>query len=156
MSFVFKCKKYVVKKYLSWLPVVLLTLSVTNYSQKKVCPSLEKTISKTISFAVYKSNSYTSKIYNNTSAQLQITIEKVSDKKHTVIWGKTFDAKLLKHYPDLKNALLQKVTVPDVACKKERLEISYTLTYNSNCSELHIQGDTIVVCTADSKIHIGV
>src|SRR3954467_7927731 len=102
------------KNYLLWLPVTLIGLSAAVYSPIRRSTAPEKTESKSISFAVYKGNSYTSEVYNNTSVKLHITIEKVRGENRRVVWDKTFDAKLLKEYPALENALSQKVIVPDV------------------------------------------
>jgi len=143
------------KKYLLWLPLVSLILGVTIYSQKKECLGVEKTASKSISLTIYKSNTYASKIYNSTSVKLQITIKKISDKNHTIVLSKNFDEKLLKHYPDSKNALFQKVIVSGAFDKKEHLEVSYILSYNSNGSELQMHNDTII-CDSDSKLDISI
>src|SRR3954452_18165722 len=102
------------KNYLLWLPVTLVGLSAAVYSPVRRSAAQEKTENKSISFAVYKSNSYTSEVYNNTSVKLHITIERVGGENRRVVWDKTFDAKLLKEYPALENALSQKVIVSDV------------------------------------------
>ncbi len=130
------------KKYLIWLPVVVVVMGAAMYQPVKEAMT-EKPFDKNISFAVYKGNTYASEIYNSTSAKLHITIEKVSGRKRTIVWSKTFDAKLLKQYPSLEHALFQTVTVPKVI-GNDRLEITYTLTYNSNGSELQMQNGTIV------------
>jgi hypothetical protein len=138
------------KKYLLWLPVVLLVLSAAIYGYEKRSAAAQKIVNKSISFAVYKGNNYTSEIYNNTSAKLHILIEKVRGKSRTIVWDKTFEAKLLKEYPALENALSQKVTIPNVLDNKEHLEVTYTLTYNSNGSELQMQSGTVVYGVSDN------
>jgi hypothetical protein len=143
------------KNYLLWLPVTLIGLSAAVYSPVRRSAAQEKTENKCISFAVYKGNSYTSEVYNSTSVKLHITIEKVRGENRRVVWDKTFDAKLLKEYPALENALSQKVIVPDVHDKKEHLEITYTLLYNSKGSELQMQSDTVVYGASD-KIDISI
>ncbi len=143
------------KKYLLWLQVLWLVLGAAIYSQKEESTASENAVNKSVSFAVYKSNNYASEIYNNTFAKLHITIEKVSGKNRRIVWDKTFDAKLLKDYPDLENALSQKVTVPNVLNNKEHLEVTYTLTYNSNGSELQMQSGTVVYGASD-KVDISI
>jgi hypothetical protein len=143
------------KKNLLWLPVIVLVLVAAVYSPVRRSAAQEKTENKSISFAVYKSNNYTSEVYNKTSVRLHITIEKVSGKNRRIVWDKTFDAKLLREYPALDNALSQKVTVPNVLDKKEHLEVTYTLLYNSNGSELQMQSGTIVYGTSD-KVDISI
>ena len=143
------------KKYLLWLPIAWLVFGAAIYSTEKGSITSEKTVNKNISFAVYKGNNYASDIYNNTSAKLHITITKVRGTNRTVVWDKTFDAKLLKQYPSLENALTQQVTVPNVLDAKERIEVTYTLTYNSNGTELQMQNDTEVYGATD-KLDISI
>jgi len=143
------------KKYFLWLPVALFVSGSAIYSPVQRGAERERTENKSISFAVYKGNSYTSDIYNKTSVKLHIIIEKVRDKNRVVVWDKTFDAKLLKEYPGLENALSQKVIVPNVLDKKEHLEVTYTLLYNSNGSELQMQSGTIVYGSSD-KVDISI
>jgi len=114
-----------------------------------------KTVNKNLSFAVYNSNAYTSAAYNNTSAEVHITVEKVSTSgKHTIVWDKKLDSKSLSQYPSLKNALEQNVTIPNVNQKKEYLAVHYTLTYNSKGSELQMWESTIVKENNSEKVEI--
>lgn len=143
------------KKYLVWLPVAWLVFGAAIYSTGKENTATEKTVNKNIAFAVYKGNNYTSDVYNNTSAKLHITITKVRGTNRTVVWDKTFDAKLLKQYPSLENALTQQVTVPNVLDKKEYVEVTYTLTYDSNGTQLQMQNGTVVYGSND-KLDISI
>jgi hypothetical protein len=132
------------KKNLLWFLVLVLILGATIYRPFKEVMTQEKPVDKSISFAVYKGNNYASDVYNYTSAQVHITVEKVGSKKRSIVWEKTFDAKLLKQYPSIEKALLQNVTIPNVFDGKEHLEVTYTLTYISNGSQLQMQNGTIV------------
>ena len=143
------------KKYLLWLPLAWFGFGAAIYTTTKVTPAPEKTVNKNISFAVYKGNNYASDVYNNTSAKLHIIITKVRGNSRSVVWDKTFDAKLLKQYPSLENALTQSVTVPNVLDKKEHLEVAYTLTYDSNGTELQMQNGTVVYGNSD-KLDISI
>jgi hypothetical protein len=110
---------------------------------------------KDISFAVYKSYSYKSKAYKNSSAQVHIVIEKINTYgQQTIVWEKTMDAKSLSKYPTAENALKQNVTVHNVNKKKEYLVVNYTLVYNSNGSELKMQDTTIIKNNNSGKINI--
>lgn len=129
------------KKYLLWLPVVMIIGAAIFQPVKEAIT--EKPVNKSISFAVYKGTAYASDIYSNTSAQLHVTIEKVQGCNRTEVWSKSFDAKLLKQYPSPEQAMLQTVTVPKVF-GKERLEITYTITYNSGGTELQMQNAAFV------------
>ena len=108
-----------------------------------------------ISFVVYKSNSYKSDVYRNSSAQVHIVIEKIDTYgQQTTVWEKTMDAKSLSKYPTAENALKQNVTVCNVNEKKEYLVVNYTLIYNSKGSELQMHDATVVKNTNSGKINI--
>ena len=154
MFALYMTNRLVMKKHLLWLPVVLLVLGAAIYKPVKEAIE-EKPVDKSISFAVYKGTNYASDVYNYTSARVHITVEKVSGKNRTIVWNKTFDAKLLKQYPSIQNALAQKVTVSNVFDKKEHIEVTYTLTYNSNGSELQMQGGTVVLGKSE-KVDISI
>jgi hypothetical protein len=114
-------------------------------------------VNKNISFAVYKGSSYASGIYNNTSAQVHIIVEKVNTKgQRTTVWDKTLDSKNLSQYPSAENALKQNVTIPGVNQKKEYLVVHYTLTYNSKGSELQMQDNTVVKDSNSDKVDISI
>jgi hypothetical protein len=142
------------KKYVLWLPALIIIGAAMCQPVKEAMKG--KPVDKSISFAVYKGTAYSSDIYNNTSAQLHVIIEKVKGGRHTQVWNKTFDARLLKQYPSLEQAMFQTVTVPKVFCK-EQLEITYTITYNSNGSQLQMQHAALVSGSAlTDKLNISI
>jgi len=145
------------KKHLLWLSVAVVVLVAAMHKEVSEITNPAKPVEKSISFAVYKGSNYASDVYNSTSAQVHITIEKVSAKSRTTVWEKTFDAQSLKQYPSLQNAMSQTVKVPNVFDSKEHLEVTYTLTYNSKGSELQMQNETVVSNdTRSSKLYIGI
>src|SRR6476620_9094324 len=97
-------------KILTWLPAVMVLGAVMYIPVKEATET--KTVNKNLSFAVYKNSAYTSGVYNNTSAQVHIIVEKVSTSgKHTIVWDKTLDSKSLSRYPSVENALKQNITI---------------------------------------------
>src|SRR5438046_2374698 len=115
-------------KFLIWLPAVMVLGTIMYKPVKEATES--KVVSKNISFAVYKGSSYTSGVYDNTSAQVHIIVEKVNTRgQHKIVWDKTLDSKSLSQYPSAENALKQTVTIPNVNQKKEYLLVHYTLIY---------------------------
>ena len=140
-------------KFLIWLPTVMV-LGTVMYKPVKEATEV-KTVNKNISFVVYKSNPYTSGVYNNTSAEVHIIVEKVNTKgQRTIVWDKTLDSKCLSEYPSVGNAVKQTVTIPNVNQKKEYLEVHYTLTYNSKGSELQMWESTVVKENNSEKVDI--
>jgi len=116
----------------------------------------EKPVDKSIAFSVYRANAYTSDVYDQTSAQVHIVVEKVSRHTRTVVWDKIMDPKLLKQYPTIEQAMSQKITIP-VRDRKEHLEVRCFLIYNSKGSELEMQDVTTVTAGQKSgKLEIGI
>lgn len=141
-------------KYLAWLPVMMI-ISGSLYKPVKEARE-EKPANTSISFAVYKSNSYISEAYKNTSAQVHIIVEKVTRKGTAVVWDTVLDSKKLSDYPSLAKAQYQKITIPGIDPKKEYLQVRYTLTYNSKGSELQMQDGALVSSNGTSKLNIGI
>ena len=140
-------------KYLVWLPALMVLGAVMYKPVKEATES--KLVNKNISVEVYKGSSYTSGIYNNTSAQVQIIVEKVNTKgQHTIVWDKTLDSKYVNQYPTAENALKQNITILGINEKKEYLVVHYTLTYNSKGSELQMWESTIVKENNSEKVEI--
>ena len=131
------------KKYLTRLPAVLLFGGTMWVNAKTTTQSNIE--NKDISFVVYKSNSYKSDVYKNSSAQVHIVIEKINTYgQQTLVWEKTMDAKPLSKYPPVQNAFKQNVTVHNVNDQKEYLVVGYTISYNSKGSELQMHNATVV------------
>jgi hypothetical protein len=94
-------------------------------------------------------------VYDNTSAEVHIIVEKVNTSgKHTIVWDKKLDSKSVSEYPSVENALKQNITVHNVNQKKEYLEVYYTLTHNSKGSELQMWESTIVRDNNSEKLDI--
>jgi hypothetical protein len=139
------------KRNLLWLALTILASGIAIASLEPLKAALKETpVEKTISFSLYKGSNYASKIYNCSSAQIYITLEKVRSTTRTVVWDTTFDTKLLSKYPSAKKALSQKVTIQNVIENKEHLEINYVLTYNSNGSIIKIPSGSFVLDGLDT------
>ena len=140
-------------KLLTWIPAVMVLGAVIYKPVKEATES--RLVDKNISFAVYKGSSYASGIYNNTSAQVHMIVEKVNTKgERTIVWDKTLDSRCLSQYPSAENALKENITIHNVNQKKERLVVYYTLTYNSKGSELQMQDGAIVSDYTSGKVDI--
>jgi hypothetical protein len=140
-------------KYLTCLPAVILLGGIMWVQAKKATQS--NLANKDISFAVYKLQSYKSRVYENTFAQVHIVVEKINTRgEHTIVWEKSMNAKSLSKYPTIENALQQNVVVPNVNEKKEYLVVDCTLIYSSKGSELQMHDETIINNNKSGKINI--
>jgi hypothetical protein len=138
------------------LATLLVAFALTTYKAVKQATET-KLENKNISFSVYKNSSYTSPVYNSTSAQLHIIVEKVNTKgQHTIIWDKIMNAKELSEYPSIENAVKQNITVHNINQKMEYIVVDYTITYNSEGSELQMHDATVVSDNNSSRVAISI
>jgi hypothetical protein len=141
------------KKKLLWLGVILM---ISGVGFAAFLPLFKKAkeipVTKTVSFSLYKGSNYNSKAYKESSAQIDIIIEKVSTENRTKIWDTTVDAKLLSKYPLFKKAISKTVIIPGIYESREHLEISYILIYNSNGSILTMPGEKHILTNANVEI----
>ena len=114
-----------------------------------------KPVSKNINVEVYKTASYISPAYANATASLEVTVVRVRGNKRDTAFQHTFMPKELKDYPASDRPMVQKITVPNVNDRKEKLEIYYRLTYNSKGSILNfLNTTTIGKGQQTGKLHI--
>ncbi len=127
------------RNHLIWMPASLIVLATALIQPTIEIMESKKTVSKTISFDMYKGKTYETGVYDNTFAQVRIVVEKVSKKGRTTVWEKTYDAKQLKQFPSMGNAIPQTITVNGIAEKREHLEVNYYLTYDTKGSLFELQ-----------------
>jgi hypothetical protein len=130
-------------KYSSWMAAFILGLGIMSYKPVKEA-IMTKPVEQAFTLAIYKDLDYSSDAYNYTYAQVHITVEKLNGSKSIVELDTTFDNQLLKNYPTIENAQLQKVTIPKVFANKEEVIVTYVLTYNSNGSLLQMQNSKVL------------
>jgi hypothetical protein len=142
-------------KHLAWLPAFIILAAVIYRPVKETAET--KLVNKNISFTVYKSSSYTSVVYNNTSAQVNIIVEKVNTKgQHQIVWDKKLAQKYLSEYPVAENALKQNITISNLDGKKEYLLVQYIVTYNSKGSELQMHSSTVLTANNTGNVDISI
>jgi hypothetical protein len=148
------------KKQLLFIALALIATIITiifvekNTSTESVTVN---TVNENVSLVVYKSADYTSTAYNNASAQLHVTIEKVNPAgENTIVWDKTFDAKYLSQYPSVEDAIKQNVEINNIRAKNEYLVVKYDIIYNSQGSELQMQNNVIIKDDSSGNISISI
>ena len=131
------------KKRLIIIAAALIFLSGSGffYAQQTTA---EKPISKSIDVQVYKTASYVSPAYANTTATLEVTVVRVKNGKRDTAWQHSFQPTELKDYPTSDKPLTQKITIPNVNDKKETLEVYYKVSYNTQGSILNSWNATLV------------
>jgi hypothetical protein len=102
------------------------------------------TVSKNINVEVYKNASYISPAYKNTFATLQVTVVRVNGKERDIVWQHTYKPTELKDFPGVDKPMTQKISIPNVNDKKEKLEIYYQVSYNSQGSVLNLLNTAVI------------
>ncbi|HVX52075.1 MAG TPA: hypothetical protein VHB48_18090 [Chitinophagaceae bacterium] len=129
----------------SYLLEILLGISLPLaifHTQVSKIFTAEKPVSKQISLSIAREASYTSKVYDNSRASVRVVIFKVKNKKQVILWDKTYDTLQLRDYPTLGNALHNSVTVSNIVDSKEKLYVTYMITYNTNGSLVTVEDGT--------------
>ncbi|HRI20053.1 MAG TPA: hypothetical protein PLA68_03840 [Panacibacter sp.] len=138
------------KRYFLIFATLTVFATALFFNNIKAVISPETPVSKEINLAVATDNNYTSAVYKDALAKVQIAIIKVSGNKQTIVWDKTYDNLPLQKYPELTNAFIQNIKVPNILDSKEKLYISYKVTYNSKGSVLQVANGS-AVSTGDSE-----
>lgn len=121
------------------LPAAIFHTNIANWF------SAEKAVSKKISVSIARDTNYNSNVYDMSKASVHVIIFKVKDHKQIVLWDKTYDTLPLKNYPTLNNAIHNEVTVSNIADRKEKLYVTYIVTYNTKGSIMHIENGTALL-----------
>jgi hypothetical protein len=118
-------------------------------------PPKEVSVSKNIDVEVYKTSSYVSPVYAKSTAQLEVTVVRIKNNRKDTVWQHSFQPTELKDFPESDNPLLQKITIPNVNDRKEKLEVYYKVTYDSKGSILNYWNiTTIGQGQQTGKLHI--
>jgi hypothetical protein len=123
---------------------ILLGLSLTAIFHTMLTNvfTAEKPVTKQISYSIARDISYNQQAYDKAVATVHVVIFKVRDHKQIVLWNKNYDATPLKNYPVTASALQQTVTVNNILEGKEKLYVTYTITYNTKGSTIQIENGT--------------
>lgn len=144
------------KKHLLWLPIVLVIIAA--FTTKTVINTNKvKPVDKQVQLTIYSKNDYTASVYDEALASINVTVTKVKGSSRIVVWQKTFNAIPLKSYPTIGNAFTQQVNIPNVMDTKEKLEVTYSITYDSKGSVLKFVNGEILpkgVTKDNLMIHI--
>jgi len=105
----------------------------------------ELPVSKTINLQIARDTNYNQSVYDMSKASIHVVIFKVKENKQIVLWEKDYDTMPLKNYPTLQNALHDNVTVGNILDRKEKLYVTYTITYNTNGGIMHLENGTALL-----------
>jgi len=102
----------------------------------------EKAVNKEISVSIARDSTYDAQVYDMALATVHLVVFKVSNHKQVVLWDKTYDTMQLKKYPTIGSAFRQTVRVRNIWDRKEKLYVTYTVTYNNNGCIMKLENGT--------------
>ncbi len=117
----------------------------------------EQPVSKEINLAISSSSDYSSAAYKEAKASVHVLITKVEGATQTVVSDKVYNEMALNKVPTNGNAINSKIVIPNVFNKKEKLVVTYTITYDSRGSIVQLCNDTIASDKSNTEkieIHI--
>ncbi len=117
----------------------------------------EKPVSKEINVAISSRGDYSSTAYSDAKASVHVVIVKLEGNKQTVVSDKVYNDMQLSQVPANGNSINSRFIVPNVFNKKEKLLITYTISYNSQGSIVQLYNGTYLSDKSNSEkieIHI--
>jgi hypothetical protein len=130
------------KKLSIFLPILFVVTLV--FANKLFSGSTSNMVNKKIDLAIYTDNNYSSAAYNNSLAQVEVTVTRVNGNSSYTALTKTYDEKQLKQFATEKNAETDLVNIQDVKDDKELLIITYDVTYNTKGSKFTIEREEVI------------
>jgi hypothetical protein len=130
------------KKLSIFLPILFVVTLV--FANKLFSGNTSNMVNKKIDLAIYTDNNYTSDAYDNSLAQVDVTVTRVSGNSSYTALTKTYDAKQLKQFATEKNAETDLVNIQSVKDDKEVLVITYNITYNTKGSKFTIEREEVI------------
>ncbi|HRI21851.1 MAG TPA: hypothetical protein PLA68_12900 [Panacibacter sp.] len=145
------------KKSIISISLIFLVTVAVFYNQITSVLRSEKPIYKEISLTIATGNNYSATAYDNALASVHVTVYKISGNKQTIVWDKTFDTMQLKKYPNINQALPERVAIPNILESKEKLVVTYTVTYDTKGSLLKMANGAVVTSGEETdKLFIGI
>jgi hypothetical protein len=132
------------RKIFFTLVLSMVVITASFHAQVKRYVIKESKTNKTINIAVAPSDGYHLKEYANCEAKLDYTVIKIRGGVVDTIVQKQLPKFKLKDLSLFAKAFNENIEVKDVAFKKEKLVVGYTITYLSNGSVLKVAHETLI------------
>jgi hypothetical protein len=149
------------KKFYIALVIGLVVAVATYFAINKInaAQNTRPVKKENVSLIVYKNSSidYSQSLYNKSTAQVRVTIEKMNTKgEATVLWEKIFDPEYLDKYPSAGDPIRQNVEINNLTKKNDLLVVSYNVIYNSNGNKMEIPYAVAVAKQGSSTVAISI
>lgn len=145
------------KKYLLIAAIVTSFAAAFFFNNIEAMVNPETPVSKDISLAIATAKNYTAAIYKDALAKVEITVIKLTGNKQTVVWDKTYGNLPLQKYPELTDAFIQTIKVPNILDSKDKVYISYKVTYDSKGSIMQVaNGSAVATGQSEQRLFISI
>lgn len=115
------------------------------HTQLKSIFIAEKPVTKQITYSIQGDTNYNSPAYNKTFATVHVFVFTVKNHRQHIIWEKEYNAQPVKQYSIACNALHQTVQVKNITDSKEKLFITYIITYDTNGGKMKVENGTALL-----------
>jgi hypothetical protein len=117
----------------------------------------EQPVTKTVEFSVFVDSKYSSALYKQSKARVELSIWKYTSSYTELVWHTTIDEGKLKNYPSFDDAIFREVSIHGIIEGKETLVAGYKVIYDWKGSELsYDKGKWVTEGTKASKVKVGI
>lgn len=96
-----------------------------------------------VSFVIYKDFDYQSAAYKNSFVKVKIEVETVNGSNRKTVWSKELAPTELAQLPQMNEAEVENISFAK-SDSREHIELTYTMTYETQGSELSVSSTKIV------------
>mgnify|MGYP000856855724 CR=1 FL=1 len=107
---------------------------------------------KDINLSVYKTASYDAPAYKDAYASLNVTVYRIKGNKKELLWKHNYNATQLKNYPGADKPFQQKVAIKDITDSRAKIEVCYSLSYNTKGSVINFCNTEVIGKKEKAKI----
>lgn len=115
------------------------------HTQLKNVLVAEKPVTKQITYSIQGDTNYNAPAYNKTVAAVHVFVFTVKNHRQHIVWQKLYDAQPVKKYSGACNMVQQTVNIKNITESKEKLFITYIITYDTNGGKMQVENGTTVL-----------
>lgn len=149
----YKIKIVVMKKIIILTAILASAFLICGFA----AASFNKKETKRINISVSKMAGYESAAYKDAFATLYVSVYRVKGNTKQLIWEHNYSQTQLKNFPSANKPLQQSVTINDITECNVKIEVCYSLIYNTKGSIMNFCNTELVTRHVTSKnvnIHI--
>ena len=119
------------KKLFIPLTFILLAIVVACSVQIKQLIYPEKTVTKDLNITIVHANSYSSHVYANSSAMLNVVVIRLRKQHMDTLFIKDYPSFKLRNLSSYSKSFNERIHVPGIKDKKEKIILVYNIVYKT-------------------------